>query len=90
MGFDEDLFGEVADTQELVFKLWTGRVYRVMTEDFKRLAWIYPPKDNPDYKANTLVFKPKLVMTSDELAKLSSENTKRRRAAEEMEILKTL
>ena len=70
LGFDESLRPTVEKMRVITFKLWDGDVLRVSARDFLDLAWRYPPKDDPEYKASARVFIPKLVVTRSILVDL--------------------
>ncbi len=89
-GIDEEVLNKISDVRYLVFRLWDGRIFRVSMEDFKRYAWFYPPKDDPSYKANSSVFRPKLVMTIKQFQKLYEAFEEKEHQALEKEILMTL
>lgn len=48
-----------------VFKLDTGETYRISKDDFMGYCWLFPKKDDPEYKANSSNFAPKLMITKD-------------------------
>ena len=86
IGIDANVFKRKAVQwcKRIIFKMWTGEVYEILTEDFRYNAWFYPPKHNPDYKAYRGVFKQKLVLTIPKVEELA----KKARKAKEEEILK--
>ncbi len=64
----------------IIFTVEDDRSYRLTMDDFLLLAWEYPKKDDPNYKANNRVFKPKMVVAREVLAKYHKPMTEEERA----------
>lgn len=70
--------------EQFIFEFWDRRKFQISSEDFLSRAWVYPPGTNPNYKAASPDFVPKLVITMEVARKLNTWS----REKEEEEILK--
>ena len=86
IGIDETVFGRKAVQwcKRIMFKMWSGEIYEILIEDFRDNAWLYPPRNDPEYKAHRGVFKPKLVLTMPKI----EEFAEKARKVKDEEILK--
>jgi len=86
-GIDERVFKQKAVNwcKTFRFNFWDGRTFEMSKETFSKNCWIYPPSNNPDYKANRIVFKPKLVISLGKVEKLV-QKTKEERDLEMLKI----
>ena len=86
VGIDENVFKRktLNFCNTLVFKMWTGEIYRISKKDFMERCWIYPPGSKKEYKANRSGFIPKLMITEKNLKELN----KKRAEKENEEILR--
>lgn len=86
IGIDTNIFKRksIQWCKKIVFKMWHGKIYEILIDDFRKNAWLYPPKNNPDYKAHSGIFKQKLVLTITKVEELH----KKARKAKNKEILK--
>lgn len=86
-GIDEKVFRQKAVNwcETFRFNFWDGRSYEISRLDFMKTCWLYPPKADPDYKANKEVFKPKLVISLEKAEKLK-QKTKEKRDLEMLKI----
>jgi hypothetical protein len=68
-GIDKDIFNRKAVNycEHLIFKFWDGRKFKISKADFLAHCWSYPPLENRGYKANSGVFKPKLMISLSNL-----------------------
>ena len=58
--------------EQIMFRIWDGRKIRISRQDFAQHSWVYPPGKNPDYKAATPGFVPKMMITIEKAEKLNN------------------
>lgn len=63
---------------QLMFCLWDKRNIRISRQDFAQHSWVYPPGNNPDYKAAPPSFVPKLMITMKMAEKLNTWTKEKR------------
>jgi hypothetical protein len=54
-----------ADKYHFKFTFGDKEFYTISKTDFLANCWLYPPKNNKDYVANSDVFEPKWVLTKE-------------------------
>ena len=77
-GIDKDVFNRksVRWCQNLIFKFDDGSKICLTQEEFIKNAWLYPYKNDPDFKAPVDVFKPKLVITEEKVQEIIKNRRK--------------
>ena len=80
VGIDLKVFNRKAVQwcDQLMFRLWDNREFRISRQDFAQHSWIYPPGSNPDYKAASPGFVPKLMITIKMAEKLNNWTKEKR------------
>lgn len=81
-GFDLKLADKFSKYKYIQFDLYTGKRYRVYTEDFMANAWAYPKNDSR-FKDD---FAKKLVLAEEKVAELN--DIRKKRDEDEWEMIK--
>ena len=77
-GIDKDVFKRksIRWCQNFIFKFEDGSKIGLTREEFVKNAWLYPYKNDPDFKAPADVFKPKLVLTLGKIREIIKKRKK--------------
>jgi hypothetical protein len=78
VGVDRDTFKRksIRWCNKIVLKFWDNRRYEMPIDEFIMNSWIYPPKNDPNYKASPDVFKSKLMIPLEKLELLGNPKPK--------------